>query len=150
MRLPILRSALAVFDDHLWFGAGVGQFEAATSESRVRDALLEEGRRYETEATIEHHIQAHSVFPHVLVERGVLGVATLLIFAAITGVRVFRLCLPFLFRRCDDERLVVLSFLATASWISLFPGGIIQTTVYFRTRPAWRLRACMGPCIPGA
>lgn len=131
-RAQILSTALEIHDNHLWFGSGSGQFERATSEVQIRAELQKEGRNYDQEKhTFLHLTDGHSVWTHVLVERGLVGVSLVAVFFALSGLSVFRLTVRVLFRGARASVLAQLAFLSVATWTIPFVGGIATTTLHY-------------------
>ena len=72
-RDKILNSALAVWDQNPIFGTGWFSFGVATSEARVRAALLEDGKNY-SEDNYAHLPHGHNLWTTMLIERGLVGI----------------------------------------------------------------------------
>ena len=80
-RDTILNSALAVWDQNPIFGTGWFSFGVATSEERVRAAVLASGLEYNAN-NYAHLPHGHNLWTTMLIERGLVGVAlvTILLF----------------------------------------------------------------------
>ena len=130
-RIHMLRTALEVYDRHLWFGAGPDQFGEATSEARLREELEAEGRSYDRERHKFYHTNhGHNVWTNVLVERGLTGIFLVALFFIASGGRIWSLAASFISRPTRDRYIAPLLFLAGATWTMLFVGGIANTTLH--------------------
>ena len=130
-RIHIIRTALEVYDLHLWFGAGPDQFGEATSEARLRMVLEAEGRSYDEDRHKFYHTNhGHNVWTNVLVERGLTGIFLVALFFVASGIRIWTLAAAYISRRTRDRQIVQMLFLASATWTTLFVGGIANTTLH--------------------
>lgn len=130
-RLHIFRTAIEIHDRHRWFGAGPDQFFEATSPERIRAELEAENRNYDQEKDkFLHTNHGHNVWINVLVERGLTGVLLVALFFASSGFVICRLTAQVLSRSNRDHQLTQLVFLSGATWITLFVGGIANTTLH--------------------
>ena len=130
-RLHIFRTAIEIYDQHRWFGVGPDQFYKATSPERIKAELEAENRNYDQEKyKFWHTNHGHNVWVSVLVERGLTGIFLVALFFASSGFLICRLTAQVLSRSHRDHQLTQLVFLSGATWITLFAGGIANTTLH--------------------
>ncbi len=130
-RAEILRTALEIWDDHPWFGAGFDQFERATSEARTRLKLQEDGRSYDREKRrFFHASDGHNIFTHTLVERGLVGFFLVAAFFALSGATVFGAARRAVRRAAADTVSAQLAILSVGAWTMMFVGGLGNTTLH--------------------
>ena len=130
-RIHMFRTALEIYDHHLWFGAGPDQFGEATSEVRLREELEAEGRNYDQEKHNFYHTNhGHNIWTNVLVERGLTGIFLVALFFIASGIRIWSLAASFISRPTRDSYIAHLLFLGGATWTMLFVGGIANTTLH--------------------
>ena len=128
----ILRTALEITDRHPWFGAGPDQFANTTSETRIRAELRADGRNYDMERDNFLHItHGHSVWTHVLVERGWLGIVLVATFFVLSAAAVAKPAIRVVFHEARDPARAALAFLSVAAWTALFVGGIGNTALHY-------------------
>ncbi len=129
-RLHIFRTALEIHDQHLWLGFGASQFGKATSAARLRAELAAEGRSYEQERDKFYHItDGHNTFVNTLVERGLLGVILVALFFVSSAFHILKHAVRIFSRAIKDPHMAQLMLLSGGTWITLFVGGIAQTTL---------------------
>lgn len=124
-RTKILNSSLAVWDRHPLLGTGWFSFGVVTSEGEVRAALAEDGLDYDP-ALYAHHAHGHNLWTTILIERGLVGLALVIVLL----VLYFWTFLPLVSKRDrlhSSDHCMAVSALLTA--LGFLVAGLGNTTM---------------------
>lgn len=125
-RLEMMRTALTAVEQHPLTGVGPGNFSVLTA-AQLTQWLSAEGRSYDASLYF-HASHAHNLYFNTLAERGLLGVAVLLILALawLKGLRDARL-------DAGHEHTPRQSLVWTVGWagfVGVFVAGLFNTTLH--------------------
>ena len=149
----IWNRALVATRTNPWFGVGMDNFSRITDE-RLQDWLAARGERYEPN-DYRRAPHAHSLYLNTLTERGIQGLALLLLVLGAWGIRLWRLQ-P---RAGDDARETALWCAAFSGWFVTVVIGFANTTMHHEhailavlTLSLWLARpaVAMVPSVPEA
>ena len=147
----IWNRALVATRANLWFGVGMDNFSRITDE-RLQEWLAGKGQRYEPN-DYRRAPHAHSLYLNTLTERGIQGLALLLLVLGAWGVRLWRLR-P---RAGGDTQETVIWCAAFSGWFVTVLIGVANTTMHHEhailavlTLSLWLARpaVAMAPSVP--
>ena len=123
-RDEIWRAGLVVWEKYPWFGIGKDNYHLITEE-RMRAWSAESGKPFDP-AKFVYVPHAHSLYVNTLVERGIVGIATLI---AVLGAALIAL-LRYRPRPGDEDFIWLAWGGAAGAWIVTAGVGLVNTTLH--------------------